>query len=118
MDVILDSTKNYGRSAHMSVATDQSMDHPETLHHWHPPALRWRSVLAIAALALTALLAVLNAWNFWPFAGSVEVTNNAYVRGRSAIIAPQVSGYVAAVLVRDYEQVSAGQVLVRIDDKI
>jgi multidrug resistance efflux pump len=33
-------------------------------------------------------------------------------------VAPQVSGYVVAVEVRDYEQVHAGQALVRIDDRI
>jgi multidrug resistance efflux pump len=102
----------------MSAAADQPADHPEVSHHWHPPALRWRTILVIVALVLAALLAVLNAWNLWPFAGGVEVTDNAYVRGRSAVIAPQVSGYVAAVLVHDYDQVRAGQVLVRIDDNI
>jgi multidrug resistance efflux pump len=34
------------------------------------------------------------------------------------VIAPQVSGYVAAVLVHDYQQVRAGQILVEIDDRI
>ena len=102
----------------MSAAADQPAEHPETSRHWHPPALRWRAILVIVALALAALLAVLNAWNLWPFAGGVEVTDNAYVRGRSAVIAPQVSGYVAAVLVHDYDQVRAGQILVRIDDNI
>ncbi|HEY4075308.1 MAG TPA: HlyD family secretion protein [Rhizomicrobium sp.] len=102
----------------MSTAADQPANHPEASHHWQPPALRWRTIIVAVAILLAALLAVLNAWNLWPFAGGVEVTDNAYVRGRSAIIAPQVSGYVAAVLVHDYEQVHAGQVLVRIDDDI
>jgi len=102
----------------MSTAADQPIDHPEASHRWHPPALRWRTILVIVALVLAAMLAVLNAWSLWPFAGGVEVTDNAYVRGRSTVIAPQVSGYVAAVLVHDYDQVRAGQVLVRIDDNI
>jgi multidrug resistance efflux pump len=102
----------------MSAAADQPVDHPEASHQWHPPALRWRTILVIVVLLLAAVLAVLDAWNLWPFAGGVEVTDNAYVRGRSAVIAPQVSGYVAAVLVHDYDQVRAGQVLVRIDDNI
>src|SRR5215470_1367843 len=33
-------------------------------------------------------------------------------------VAPQVSGYVVAVDVRDYEQVQTGQVLAHIDDRI
>jgi len=101
----------------MSTAADQPANHPEA-QHWNPPALRWRTIIVAVAILLAALLATLNAWDLWPFGGGVEVTDNAYVRGRSAVIAPQVSGYVAAVLVRDYEQVRAGQVLVRIDDDI
>lgn len=96
----------------MSVAAD----HPEVPHHWQPPPLRWRTILAVVVLVLGAVLAVLNAWNLWPFAGGVEVTDNAYVRGRTTVIAPQVSGYVVAVPVSDYAQVRAGQVLARIDD--
>jgi multidrug resistance efflux pump len=48
----------------------------------------------------------------------VQTTDNAYVRGRTTVIAPQVSGYVTTVAVRDYQQVRAGQVLVRVDDRI
>jgi multidrug resistance efflux pump len=85
---------------------------------WHPPAHGVRTIAVIAVLAVIALLAILWAWDLPPFGGGVEVTDNAYVHGRSAVIAPQVSGYVAAVLVHDYDQVRAGQVLVRIDDDI
>ena len=46
-----------------------------------------------------------------------ETTKDAYVRDRTTIIAPQVSGYVVEVLVRDYRRVNAGEVLVRIDDR-
>jgi multidrug resistance efflux pump len=53
-----------------------------------------------------------------PFGLGIERTENAYLRGRTTVIAPQVSGYVVAVLVKDYAQVSAGQVLVRVDDRI
>ena len=59
---------------------------------------------------------MLDAWDLWPFAGRIEITDNAYVRGRTTVIAPQVSGYVVAVLVSDYAQVKSGQVLARIDD--
>ncbi len=98
----------------MSVAADT--DHPEAKPGWHPPALRWPAVVAIVAFAVAALLAVLAAFDLPPFAWSDEVTDNAYVRGRTTVIAPQVSGYVMAVTITDYAQVKAGQVLVRIDD--
>jgi multidrug resistance efflux pump len=99
----------------MSVAADQPVNHPEA-HHWHPPPLHARAIALIVVLALTAVAAVLYAFDLWPFAGGMEVTDNAYVRGRTTVIAPQVSGYVVAVPVSDYAQVQAGQVLVRIDD--
>ena len=85
---------------------------------WHPPVRSPRSIVIIAAIALAAILAILWAWGLWPFGGSIEVTDNAYVRGRTTVIAPQVSGYVVEVLARDYQHVRAGQVLVRIDDRI
>jgi multidrug resistance efflux pump len=89
----------------------------ETPAAWHP-AKRNRIAVAVTALiAVVAVVAVLAAWHLPPFADHTS-TDNAYVRGRTTIIAPQVSGYVAAVLVRDYEVVSPGQILARIDDRI
>lgn len=98
----------------MSVAADT--DHPEVKQGWHPPVLRWHVVLVIVALAVAALLSVLAAFGLPPFGWNVEATDNAYVRGRTSVIAPQVSGYVVSVALTDYAQVKAGQVLVRIDD--
>ena len=45
-------------------------------------------------------------------------TADAYVDTHSALIAPQVSGYIIAVPVNDNEQVHAGQLLVQIDPRI
>ncbi len=87
-------------------------------HVWRPPRKRIRTIVLIVLLASAALLAVLTAWNLPPFAGGVEKTDNAYVRGLTMNIAPQVSGYVVAVEVKDYEEVHAGQILARIDDRI
>lgn len=48
----------------------------------------------------------------------IQTTDNAYVRGQTTIIAPQVSRYMTQVLVHDFEPVRAGQILARIDDRI
>jgi RND family efflux transporter MFP subunit len=85
---------------------------------WRPPRRRLRLIAITVVLALGAVVAVLAAWNFPPFAGGREKTDNAYVRGLTLSVAPQVSGYVVTVEVKDYEQVHAGQVLARIDDRI
>jgi multidrug resistance efflux pump len=85
---------------------------------WSPPA-RTRLVWAgIAALLVAAVATILYAWQLPPFGGRYEQTDNAYVRGQTTIISPQVSGYVAAVPVKDFDNVGAGQVLIRIEDSI
>ena len=85
--------------------------------HWPLPGKHPLAVVLIVLLAAVAVLAVLRAWELPPFRSGVQVTDNAYVRGRTTIIAPQVSGYVVAVEAGDYAAVRAGQVLVRIDDR-
>jgi multidrug resistance efflux pump len=86
------------------------------VHHWSPPPLRIGVIVMIVVLALAAVVGVLYAFGFWPFAGGVEITDDAYVRGRTTVIAPQVSGYVVQVSVSDYASVRPGEVLARIDD--
>jgi multidrug resistance efflux pump len=74
---------------------------------------------AIAALlGVAGIVLVLHAWGLPPFAGTDEVTDNAYVRGQVTILSPQITGYVAEVAVKDFEKVKAGQFLARIDDRI
>ncbi len=85
---------------------------------WTPPVLSGVAKLLIAALAVTATSLVLWAWDLPPFFSGIEATENAYVRGRTVVISPQVNGYVTVVEVTDYQSVSAGQVLARVDDRI
>ncbi|MCT8002950.1 HlyD family secretion protein [Sphingomonas sanguinis] len=91
---------------------------PAPASSWRPPSGGWRSRTLIALLVIGGVAAVLAAWRLPPFATDRQSTDNAYVRGRTTVIAPQVSGYVTAVLVKDFETVRAGQPLVRIDDRI
>jgi multidrug resistance efflux pump len=85
---------------------------------WQVPRKSRLVVVLIVLVALTAILSLLAAWDLPPFSGGDQHTDNAYVRGRTTVIAPQVSGYVVAVLVKDYEHVRAGQIIARIDDAI
>lgn len=78
-----------------------------------------RPALAVMGLvALAGVVLILWAWQLGPFSTAVVQTDNAYVRGQITVLAPQVNGHVTQVAVRDFEHVSAGQVLVRIDDRI
>ena len=74
--------------------------------------------LIIVAVAAIGILTILYAWGLPPFVSSVQSTDNAYVRGRTTLISPQVSGYVVSVPVQDFERVRTGQILARIDDRI
>ena len=85
---------------------------------WRPRPPSRTALFVIVALALGGVLAVLAAWRLPPFANAYQSTDNAYVRGRTTVIAPQVSGYVTQVYVRDFMDVTAGQPLVQIDDRI
>jgi len=89
-----------------------------TPSHWTPEARSRLTNLTIVILVVIAVVAILYAWQLPPFGGRYEQTDNAYVRGQTTIISPQVSGYVAEVPVQDFQNVQAGQVLVRIEDQI
>jgi multidrug resistance efflux pump len=77
-----------------------------------------RTVWIMLGIAAMGILLILYAWQFWPFNSAIATTENAYVRGQITVMAPQVNGYVAQVLVRDFEPVKQGQVLMQIDDRI
>lgn len=84
---------------------------------WAPERSRKKTIFFAVAIVLGAL-AALYAWQLPPFRSDSQTTDNAYVRGQTTIISPQVTGYVTEVLAQDFAQVAAGQALVRIDDRI
>lgn len=85
---------------------------------WAPPSGGPMARLGFIGLLIAGALLALFAWGLPPFSRMIQTTDNAYVRGQTTIIAPQVSGYVTQVLVHDFEPVRAGQLLARIDDRI
>ena len=98
-------------------AATPSEPHP-THGVWRPSKRHPLAIALTAGAAGAAALVLLAAWDLPPFRGAVETTDNAYVHGRTTVIAPQVSGYVVAVDVGDYQRVRPGQVLARVDDRI
>ena len=84
---------------------------------WAPPTHgRGRTLLFIGIL-LGGVFLALYAWDLPPFRRDVQTTDNAYVRGQTTTISPQVSGYVTQVLVQDFGSVKKGQPLVKVDDR-
>ncbi|MCK8356838.1 biotin/lipoyl-binding protein, partial [Erwinia amylovora] len=58
------------------------------------------------------------AWQLPPFTSHNQSNENAYVRAQVTFISPQVSGYITAVEVLDFQPVHRGDLLLTIDDRI
>lgn len=80
--------------------------------------LRILSIATGAGIAIVGVLVILYAWQLPPFTRQIQSTENAYIRGQVTFISPQVSGYVTAVNVLDYQPVHKGEVMMTIDDRI
>ena len=76
------------------------------------------SSMIFGSVALIGVLVVLYAWQLPPFGSPIESTENAQVHGQTTVIGPQLSGYVHEVPVQDFQFVKAGDLLVRLDDRI
>ena len=78
----------------------------------------WSRNLLLAGASLAVLAgAAYYGWQYWTV-GRFEVsTDDAYVQADNTTIAPKISGYISEVPVADNEQVKAGQILARIDDR-
>ena len=73
------------------------------------------SVFTAAAIGIVGVLVILYAWQLPPFTRHAQFTDNAYVRGQTTFISPQVNGYITEVKVQDFEQVKKGDLLLQID---
>ena len=87
-----------------------------------PPPKKIRATPAAIGIMITVaavgIALIMWAWHIGPFNSTRMSTDNAYVRGAVTVLSPQVNGYVADVLVKDFQYVKAGQELLRIDDRI
>ena len=79
---------------------------------------QWLSAAGFLLVALVGVLVVLYAWRLPPFSTPIVSTENALVRGQVTVIGTQLSGYVVAVKVQDFQFVKEGDLLVQIDDRI
>ncbi len=80
-----------------------------------------RARLRKAAFALALAAGVAGAaeygYHYWTTGRFLIATDDAYVDAHSSLIAPKVSGYIAAVLVTDNAHVRRGEELARIDPR-
>src|SRR6516165_9283176 len=78
---------------------------------------RLRNLLLVGSSVLVLTGSAYFGWDYWTVGRFHVSTDDAYVKADNTTIAPKVSGYIGAVLVGDNEQVKAGQILARIDDR-
>ncbi|MCP3462835.1 HlyD family secretion protein [Bradyrhizobium sp. CCGUVB23] len=82
-----------------------------------PRKLNFRKLLLAGVAAAALAGASWYGWDYWTVGRFLVSTDDAYVKADNTTIAPKVSGYLVQVQVADNEQVKAGQVLARIDDR-
>ncbi|WP_342325380.1 HlyD family secretion protein [Kosakonia sp. BYX6] len=76
------------------------------------------SLFSAAAIGIVGVLVILYAWQLPPFTRHTQFTDNAYVRGQTTFISPQVNGYITDVPVQDFTVVKKGDLIMQIDDRI
>lgn len=72
--------------------------------------LWWMLLVLIVGITI-----ILWTWRIGPFHTAIEQTDNSYVKGKTTILSSQINGYIKDVLVKDFDQVKQGQVLMHID---
>src|ERR1043165_5813400 len=80
---------------------------------------RWIALIPVAVLLLAGaiLFSIMGNWNSWVSSREIQETDDAYVRADLTPLSTRVSGTVARVAVDDYQQVKAGDLLVRLKDE-
>jgi membrane fusion protein (multidrug efflux system) len=87
------------------------------------PAPQKNRPAILKRLALVLLIAVTGlgvgklAYGWWTVGRFIENTDDAYVGGDVTVIAPKVAGFIAQLDVTDNQQVHAGDLLLKLDDR-
>lgn len=80
-----------------------------------PKSWRRLVILGVAAMALVGVGATYGR-DYWQDGRFMVSTDDAYVQGNIAQVSAKIQGYVSDIAVRENQTVSAGDVLVRLDD--
>lgn len=112
--VVIEKSELNDESQAPSMPPEESISSPAG---WSPKQKSYLNLGLLIALILIGIALILYAWKLPPFTPTLQQTNNAFVKGQTTIISPQVSGYVTEVAVEDFANVKAGDLLVKIDDR-
>ena len=83
------------------------------------PPKKWNlkrvALLASVLIAGGGLVTLAHSW--WTVGRFIESTDDAYIGGDVTVIAPKVPGFISKLAVNDNQQVHAGDLLVKLDDR-
>src|SRR5277367_3550532 len=77
----------------------------------------WKQLAMAGAALAVGIGAAWFGYDWWTVGRFIESTDDAYVGGDVTVIAPKVSGFIAQLAVTDNQQVHAGDLLVKLDDR-
>ncbi|WP_156851175.1 HlyD family secretion protein [Bartonella refiksaydamii] len=81
-------------------------------------ALRSRATLVAFFSGVMGVLLILWAWKLPPFVSTIQITDNASIKGNVTLVSSQISGVIARVYVQDYQRVEKGMLLFELDDSL
>ncbi|WP_019221108.1 HlyD family secretion protein [Bartonella senegalensis] len=81
-------------------------------------ALRSRATIIAFLSGITGCLLILWAWKLPPFVSTIQITDNASVKGNMTLVSSQISGVIARIYVQDYQRVEQGMLLFELDDSL
>jgi membrane fusion protein, multidrug efflux system len=77
---------------------------------------RLRNILAVTGVVAAIVLTIFG-WRYYDYFASHVSTEDAYIDGSVAVVAPSIAGTILKVLVEDNQQVRRGDVLVTLDPR-
>ena len=89
----------------------------ETARSWPKRLRSWLVPMAIAVIAFALIFLISGNWPTWASERVAQTTDDAYVRADLTPLSTKVAGLVASVDVADYQNVKAGDLLVRLRDE-
>ena len=110
-------------AATMRIAPEKAGSRIELNGDTDSPAPQKNRPAILKRVALVLLIAVTGlgvgklAYGWWTVGRFIENTDDAYVGGDVTVIAPKVAGFIAQLEVTDNQQVHAGDLLLKLDDR-
>jgi membrane fusion protein (multidrug efflux system) len=101
---------NHARRVELNGETDSP-----TPNKNRKPLFKQAALVALAAIATIGIAKF--GYDWWTVGRFTQTTDDAYVGGDVTVIAPKVAGFISQLAVTDNQQVHAGDLLLKLDDR-